>query len=126
MMSELAKPQPVVTPGPDGVLVAFSNAPDAQTAQRIADARVEEGLAACVNLLAPCHSVYRWQGAVERAQEVPMLIKTSRRRFAALSRRLAELHPYEVPELIAIAPDAASAAYADWVLRETRPKRPGS
>lgn len=122
-MSELPRPVPVETPAPDGLLLAISNAPDVETAHTLARALIEERLAACVNILGPCQSVYRWQGAIEEAQEVPLLIKTSKRRFAALSRRLRELHPYEVPELIAISPDAALPAYADWVLRETRPQR---
>jgi periplasmic divalent cation tolerance protein len=103
--------------------LAISNAPDEPTAQAIARALVEERLAACVNVLPAAHSVYRWQGVVEQTQELALLIKTSRRRFNALARRLSELHPYEVPELIALAPDAVSPAYADWVLRETRAPR---
>ena len=113
-------PSPVEIAPPDGVLVAISNAPDAQTAERIARALVEERLAACVNLLAPCTSIYRWQGALEQSAEVPMLIKTTRRRWPALEARFRELHPYQVPELVALAPDAILPAYASWVIGETR------
>lgn len=113
-------PMPVEIEPPDSVVLAISNAPDAQTAQTLARALVEERLAACVNLLAPCVSIYRWQGAIEEASEVPMLIKTSRRRWVALEARLRELHPYEVPELIALSPAAVSSAYANWVLGQIR------
>lgn len=116
-------PTPVGVEPPDGVVLALSNAPDAATAQALARALVEERLAACVNLLAPCHSIYRWQGAIEEATEVPMLIKTTRRRWAALEARLRELHPYDVPELIAFAPGAVSSSYASWVIAETRRPR---
>jgi periplasmic divalent cation tolerance protein len=122
-MSDLPQARPVQTPGPDGVLVAISNAPDEQTAQAIARALVEEGLAACVNILPAGQSVYRWQGAVEQAHELSLIIKTSKRRFNALAQRLTQLHPYELPEFLAITPDAVLPAYADWVLRETRPRR---
>jgi len=116
-------PTPVGIEPPDSVVLALSNAPDAATAQTLARALVGERLAACVNLLAPCVSIYRWQGAIEEATEVPMLIKTSRRRWVALEARLRELHPYDVPELIALAPGAVSSAYASWVLAETRRPR---
>ena len=113
-------PAPVEIEPPDSVVLAISNAPDAQTAQTLARALVEERLAACVNLLSPCVSIYRWQGAIEEASEVSMLIKTSRRRWVALEARLRELHPYEVPELIALSPAAVSSPYASWVLAQTR------
>ncbi len=116
-------PEPVGVPPPNAVLVVFTNAPDAQLAGSIARALVDERLAACVNVLAPCRSVYRWQGAVESADEVPMVIKTTQDRFAALVRRLRELHPYEVPELLAFKPDAGLPAYLDWVIGQTRPER---
>lgn len=116
-------PEPVGVPPPNGVLVVLSNAPDAERARAIARTLVDERLAACVNVLAPCHSVYRWQGEVESADEVPLLIKTTQDRFAALARRFRELHPYEVPELIAFKPDAGLPAYLDWVIGQTRPAR---
>lgn len=113
-------PAPVEIPPPDSVVVAISNAPDLATAETIARALVEERLAACVNLLSPCRSIYRWQGAIEDATEVPMLIKSTRRRWVALEARLRELHPYDVPELIALTPAAISPAYASWVMAQTR------
>lgn len=117
------KPAPLEIAPPDGVLLAISNAPDAATAEAIARALVAERLAACVNLMSPCTSIYRWQGEVEQASEVPMLIKTTRRRWAALEARLRELHPYQVPELIALNPAAVLAEYAHWVIAETRQPR---
>jgi periplasmic divalent cation tolerance protein len=116
-------PTPVTVPAPNAVLVVLTNAPDRETAEALADALVQEKLAACVNILAPCQSVYRWQGAIERAEEVPMLIKTAQDRYAALQRRLVELHPYDVPEVLAWRPQAGWPAYANWVFAETRPPR---
>ncbi len=116
-------PTPVEIAPPDSVLLAITNAPDAASAETLARALVEERLAACVNMLAPCASIYRWQGAIEQASEIPLLIKTTRRRWPALEARLRELHPYDVPELIAVNPAAISAAYASWVISETRSTR---
>ncbi|WP_231137316.1 divalent-cation tolerance protein CutA [Chromobacterium paludis] len=91
------------------------NVPDAETAERIAETLVSERLAACVNILAPCRSVYRWQGAVERADEVPLLIKTRRDAYAKLEARLLALHPYEVPEIVAWPLAQGLPAYLTWV-----------
>ncbi|RXZ44568.1 divalent-cation tolerance protein CutA [Crenobacter cavernae] len=95
--------------------IVLCNAPDEATASRLAETLVGEGLAACVNLLAPCRSVYRWQGRVETASEVPMLIKTTAERYPALEARLAELHPYEVPEIVALPLSAGLPAYLAWL-----------
>ncbi|TCP15246.1 periplasmic divalent cation tolerance protein [Crenobacter luteus] len=95
--------------------IVLCNAPDDDTASRLAETLVGERLAACVNLLAPCRSVYRWQGAVETAAEVPMLIKTTAERYPALEARLAELHPYEVAEIVAVPLAAGLPAYLDWL-----------
>lgn len=99
------------------VLLCLSTCPDAATAQRIADALVEARLAACVNVLPGVRSTYRWQGAVERADEVLLLIKTTRNVFPALQSRFPELHPYELPELLAVEA-AGLPAYLDWITRE--------
>ncbi len=117
---ERSIPEPVGIAPPDGVLLLLSNVADDDTARRIARALVDERLAACVNLLPGCTSIYRWQGAIEEAQETTMLVKTSRRRHAACQQRLKELHPYEVPEIVTVMPDAVWPAYASWVLAETR------
>lgn len=114
-------PRPVGVAPLNAVLLVLTNVPDAGVADAIAQALVEEGLAACVNQLAPCRSVYRWQGRLERADEIPLLIKTTTARYATLQARLLQLHPYEVPEVLAWRPDAALPAYADWVIAQTRP-----
>lgn len=94
--------------------------PDADTAGRIATVLVEERLAACANLVPGIVSVYRWQGAVQRDAEVLMLLKTRADVFDTLAARLRELHPYEVPEIIAVGIEAGSPAYIGWLLAETR------
>lgn len=96
-------------------LLVISNLPDRAAAESLAHALVERRLAACVNILPPCLSVYRWQGAVEQADEVPLLIKTTRARYAELEAALGELHPYSVPEIIALPLAAGLPAYLDWV-----------
>ena len=105
------------------VVVVLTNLPDAASAESVARTLVEERLAACVNILAPCRSVYRWEGEVEQAQEVPLVIKTARDRYPALERRLRELHPYDVPELLVCAAEGGWPAYLGWVLEQTRPGR---
>lgn len=104
-----------------GVVVAFSTAPDAETAQRIARALVEEGVIACANLVPGLTSVYRWEGRVHADPEVLLLIKTRRENVARLKERLPELHPYQVPELIVAPVQDGLAPYCRWVLDETRP-----
>jgi len=103
----------------DNVIIVISNAPDQLLAKRIAHVLLEEGLAACVNLGAPMLSMYRWEGQIEGAEEIPMLIKSTREHEAALLRRLTELHPYEVPEAVVVAADGGLPAYLDWVRAET-------
>ncbi len=95
--------------------------PDADTALRIADALVDAQLAACVQVLPGATSVYRWQGKVERASETLLLIKTTHVRFDALAARIVELHPYELPEVIAVEITGGLPAYLDWIARETAP-----
>ena len=105
----------------DNVLLVLTNCPDVEVADRIARTIVEQQLAACVNRLAPVESVYRWQGAVERATEVPLLIKTTRERYAEIEQAIRALHPYEVPEIIAMPVSAGLASYLRWVADETQP-----
>lgn len=90
---------------------------DAAEAERIAETVVTERLAACSNILAPCRSIYRWQGAVERAEEVPALFKTSRPE--ALIARIAGLHSYDVPAAVAWPIAEAHAPYAEWVRKNS-------
>ena len=101
--------------------VVLSTAPDVAVAKMIARAVVEERLAACVNVVTGVTSVYRWQGAVEEASEILLIMKTSPERVSSLAARIKELHPYQVPEVIALAVDAALPAYAAWVIEATAP-----
>ena len=102
-------------------LLCFSTCPDADTARRIATALVEERLAACVNLLPGLQSIYRWQGQVESADEVLLLIKTTTEAYPALQERLLALHPYELPELLAVELATGLPAYLGWIADQARP-----
>jgi periplasmic divalent cation tolerance protein len=101
-------------------LLVFTNLPDRAAAERLADMLVQQNLAACVNILAPCRSVYRWQDAVQHDEEHPMLIKTTRERYPALEQALREDHPYELPEIIAVPIERGLPAYLEWVAAETK------
>jgi periplasmic divalent cation tolerance protein len=103
------------------VIVVLTNCPDAQVAARIARALVDERAAACVNQLAPAQSVYRWQGQLESAVEVPLLIKCTRERYPQVQDVIRQHHPYTVPEIIAIPVVAGLPAYLRWVEDETSP-----
>lgn len=98
----------------EAVLV-LTTLPDAESATRLARQLVESKLAACVNVLAPCNSIYRWKGEVESAAEVPLLIKTPRAGYPALERAIKASHPYELPEIIAVAIDKGLPEYLQWV-----------
>ena len=100
-------------------ILVISNLPDRDSAEKLAALLVEQHLAACVNLLAPCTSVYRWQGKVETANEIPVLIKTTRERYAALESAIRAHHPYELPEIIAVSLSAGLPAYLEWIKTET-------
>lgn len=101
-------------------LLVLCNTPNLDAANRLARQVVAENLAACVNVLPACRSVYRWQGKMEEAEEIPLLIKTSAAAYPALEARLAELHPYDVPEIIAFSIDYGLPAYLGWLVEETR------
>ena len=105
------------------VLLVVTNLPDRATAERIADTLVTEGMAACINILAACTSVYRWEGKLNHTEEVPLLIKTTRAAYPRLQNRLQELHPYELPELIAVPVTTGLPAYLAWVGQETQPRK---
>lgn len=100
-------------------LLVFTNLPDRAAAERIAGLLVERQLAACVNVLAPCRSVYRWQGALQQDEEYPLLIKTTVERYPALEQALRAAHPYELPEIIAVSVERGLPAYLEWVAAET-------
>ncbi len=101
-------------------LLVFTNLPDRDSAEKLADALVAQRVAACVNILAPCRSVFRWNDAVQHATEHPLLIKTSAVRYPALEAAIRAGHPYELPEIIAVPVEHGLPAYLDWVAHETR------
>jgi periplasmic divalent cation tolerance protein len=105
-------------------LLVLTNLPDDASAHALATALVTERLAACVNVLAPCRSVYRWRGEVENATETPLLIKTTAERYAALEAAIRARHPYELPEIIAVPVAHGLPEYLDWVVTETRAETP--
>jgi len=102
-------------------LLVLTNLPDRAAAERIADSLIGEKLAACVNILAPCRSVYRWKGEMQHDEEHPVLIKTTAERYPALEQALRAAHPYELPEIIAVPIERGLPAYLAWVAGETKP-----
>ena len=103
----------------DDVVLVISNAPDLLLAKRIAHVLVEDGLAACVNLGAPVLSIYSWQGTIEGADAIPLWIKTTAGRQAELIEALARMHPYDVPEILAVPVTGGHAGYLQWVREQT-------
>jgi periplasmic divalent cation tolerance protein len=104
-------------------LLVLTNLPDRAAAEKLADALVAQQVAACVNILAPCRSVYRWKGAVQHDEEHPVLIKTTRERYPALEAAIRAAHPYELPEIIAVPIERGLPAYLAWLAAETSPPR---
>ncbi len=102
------------------VVTIYAVFPDAEQATRIGRAMVEERLAACVNILGPCHSIYHWQGAIEEANEVPALFKTRLDAADALIARITDLHSYDVPAIAAWPIAKLPAALGDWVEESVR------
>jgi periplasmic divalent cation tolerance protein len=97
------------------VHVVFCTCPDAVVAESLAGSMVEEGLAACATILPGAVSVYSWQGKIERDNEALLMIKTTGARLSALTARICDLHPYDVPEVIAHPITAGHDSYLDWV-----------
>jgi periplasmic divalent cation tolerance protein len=104
------------------ILLVITHLPDQESAEELAAALVSEQLAACVNILAPCQSVYRWQGAIEQIGEIPLVIKTTAARYAAVEAAIRARHPYELPEIIAVPITHGLPDYLAWVARETMPE----
>lgn len=100
------------------IALLFSTFPSRVEAERLAETVLAERLAACVNILAPCNSLYRWQGKMERGEEVPALFKTTSQLAERLRDRIEALHPYDLPTVEAW-PVSAAAAVSDWVVAET-------
>jgi periplasmic divalent cation tolerance protein len=100
-------------------LLVLTNVPDQDVAEKLAHALIESRAAACVNVLAACRSIYRWQGAVETADEIPLLIKTTAANYPMVEAIVRAQHPYDVPELIATPITHGLPAYLDWLAKET-------
>ncbi len=95
--------------------MVFNTCPDATIASEIATALVEKNVAACVNIVSGVRSIYRWEGKLETSEECLLLIKTRRDCYSALEEMILALHPYEVPEIIALPLEAGLAAYLGWI-----------
>jgi periplasmic divalent cation tolerance protein len=111
-----------MAPGlPEGrdVVVVFGNAPDLLLAKRIAHVLVEESLVACATLGAPCLSMYMWNDTLEGADEIPLILKTTRARAPAVLERLRQLHPDEIPEALVLPVSGGLDSYLDWVVAQT-------
>ena len=100
-------------------LLILCNCPDEEIANRIALAVLESGLAVCVNLLPRVQSLYRWQGKIESATEIPLFIKSTAANYPALEAAIQKLHPYDIPEIIALPVERGLPAYLNWVAAET-------
>ena len=101
-------------------LLVLTNLPDRESAETLAASLIEQHLAACVNILAPCRSIYRWQGEIQHEEEHPLLIKTARDRYPELEASIRAKHPYELPEIIAVSVSRGLPDYLQWVESETR------
>ena len=100
-------------------LIILCTCPDQTTAERIAEAVVSERLAACVNIAPGLTSIYRWEGQIQRETELLLLIKTRQAVYPQLEARIRELHPYQVPEIIALPIQTGSATYLNWIADNT-------
>jgi periplasmic divalent cation tolerance protein len=100
----------------ESIRLVLCSFPDLDSARQIGTLLVERQLAACVNLLPGAESIYHWQGKVESAPEVLALFKTSAEAWPELEKALMDAHPYDVPEIIAIQPDAVAGPYRAWLM----------
>lgn len=106
------------------VTVVLTTAPSVDVAESLASRLVDEGLAACVNVVPGVISIFRWEGATHREEELLLFTKTTADRVPALRDRIVELHPYDVPEVVALSVSDGHAPYFAWVRDETAPGRP--
>jgi periplasmic divalent cation tolerance protein len=100
--------------------IVFSTIDREDRARTLAQQLVQENLAACVTIVSSVNSIYKWKGTLEESTEWLLVVKTSETRLAELMSRVRELHPYEVPEIIAFPIDAANAPYLEWALGQMR------
>ncbi len=103
-----------------GIVSVYAVFADAEEALRVGRALVEERLAACANILGPCHSLYRWKGEIEEAEEVAAIFKTSAGQADLVVRRIGELHSYEVPAAVIWPISGTAGSYRDWVLENSQ------
>jgi periplasmic divalent cation tolerance protein len=104
---------------PSAACIVLCSCADTSSAQTLAHGLVEDRLAACVTLLPGARSIYRWQGVIEQADEVLLLIKTTHARLPALQAAIVARHPYELPEVLAVTAGSGLDRYLDWVRAET-------
>jgi periplasmic divalent cation tolerance protein len=102
----------------DKILV-ISNLPDRDSAVQLAKLLISRGQAACVNVLAPCTSIYHWQGKTESAEEIPVFVKTTREKYPDVERTIQAHHPYELPEIIQVPIAGGLPSYLEWISTET-------
>ena len=102
----------------DAILI-ITNLPDQANAEALAHRLVKERLAACINIMPACTSVYHWLNKVETAPEIPVFIKTARHHYDAIEQTIREMHPYELPEIIIVPLAGGLPAYLDWIVAET-------
>ncbi len=105
---------------PDEIILVLTNLPDRASAEKIAHILIAEHAAACVNILAECSSIYRWQGKIETTTEIPLLIKSTRAAYLQIEALIRTHHPYELPEIIAVTVVSGLPAYLDWVLQASQ------
>ena len=106
--------------GDDELVLVLCTVPDEATAEKLGKGLIEARLAACVNAITGLKSYYRWQGKVEIDSEIQLLIKTRRGRFEELAAWIQANHPYDVPEIIAVAAEQVSDRYLAWAVEQTR------
>ncbi|MEK7792604.1 MAG: divalent-cation tolerance protein CutA [Pseudomonadota bacterium] len=100
-------------------ILVITNFPDKDGALALAQQLIDLRLAACVNVLGGCTSIYRWQGDIETADEIPVFIKTQRQNYHRVEQAILQLHPYELPEIIVVPIEGGLPAYLQWVNAET-------
>lgn len=100
--------------------LVITNMPNLKAAEQLAQQLIEARVAACINILAPCVSIYRWQGKIESSQEFPVLIKTTEMRYPEVQRMIRDQHPYELPEIVCVAVEDGLPEYLKWVENETK------
>jgi periplasmic divalent cation tolerance protein len=101
------------------MILVQTNLPDQEVAENMARHLIAAKLAACVSIMAPCTSIYHWRDKIESATEIPLLIKTTEQRYAAVEAAIRELHPYELPEILYVTVDGGLPAYIQWIQQET-------